>query len=222
VGPRKSGLFGTLPRPVPFHFQLHNHAEEGTDQYDQSEDQHVLQCERNDNRSNNIAGDEELKPPQDGPSPILPVELIRFAGLLLPTNKEAAGGEERTLTRRLELLVRFRFRQHDFVDDEFAPLDWLFHHDPISHDRLTSKTDTIGRPHKVKMFVRLKRAVFFHRVVELRNPAMECGYPLQPPASKVAPRVVEHIIFPVFFRGNRKVNTVMLMLRVPLTFDLAV
>jgi hypothetical protein len=91
-----AGFFGMLPGPAPFDFQLQGHAEESTDQDDQAKYQDVFQCRRDNDRSNNIACDEELKAQQDGAPQVLPKESVWLSRPPLPAEEESAGGENRS------------------------------------------------------------------------------------------------------------------------------
>ena len=78
------------PRQLPFDFELQRHAEEGADQDNEYQHEHVLQRGRDDDGADDVARDEEFETEQDCVAKILPAKAVAFAGGLRSLDEKPA------------------------------------------------------------------------------------------------------------------------------------
>jgi hypothetical protein len=75
---------------------LQRQTEKRADENDQSQDEHILHCGRDDDGPDDVASDKELETEQNCASHVLPIKLIVFAGVLRAMEHKSPAGDERT------------------------------------------------------------------------------------------------------------------------------
>ena len=98
---------GSLPGPAPADLQFQGKAQEGADDHQQGQDPQVLEGRAHRHRTDDIGGDEELQPQQDGLAEIAAKAAITiFKGPLLDEPEEELDGGDTIAPNRIMATAR--------------------------------------------------------------------------------------------------------------------